>query len=190
MELVSAKQIMASVFVRQVNLIPNFAKLKAGKLVSTMLTLSIHNAPDSPVSESHTCTPGTMIYTLISHVCTKHNTTAYLGGWHSKKYVKRNNLRDMPRFRFAAGWTGPDCKERQLRPCTNKYRESAAIKEPTSHVGLSGSSWTASRCAGQESVLGLFPLFYWSQPDRPSLMHWPTSAWNPHYCQICKVCWS
>lgn len=56
-----------------------------------------------------------------------------------------------------AGWGGKDCGELQLRPCTNRFRQSGNVS--MGHVDINGRDlgwttpnldcWIASRCAGE-----------------------------------------
>ena len=57
-----------------------------------------------------------------------------------------------------AGWTGAECKQKQLRPCTNRYRQNASIKDPTRSTQLSDAGWMASRCGGGLSSVQPFHL--------------------------------
>ena len=56
------------------------------------------------------------------------------------------------------GWAGEDCKIREKRPCTNAWRSSPSITEPTSSTSLSDKGWTASRCAGAVLPTSLYGL--------------------------------
>ncbi|KAK9805311.1 hypothetical protein WJX73_000673 [Symbiochloris irregularis] len=77
-----------------------------------------------------------------------------------------------------AGWTGDDCKTRQLRPCTNKHRKSG-FQPQGPPQNSSEPGWTASRCAGVcdddraicycNGTLGRIPPAPGSPPGTPPL---------------------
>ena len=102
---------------------------------------------------------------------------------------------------YDEGWSGRDCKERQLRPCTNRHRESISIQEPTSHVGLSESGWTASRCAGSWLAPGTSRILFsvewkagWGSLLSVIPIHWFTvtqirSNENKHFHACPKIVW-
>jgi hypothetical protein len=61
----------------------------------------------------------------------------------------------------AAGYTGADCSEPLLRPCTDRHARPGEAW-PASHIGpdgrdldVSSPGWTASRCAGGRERSGL-----------------------------------
>ena len=47
-----------------------------------------------------------------------------------------------------SGWSGPDCKKRQLRPCTDTFRFNVLSEEPTQQDGAFTSRPLPSTCAG------------------------------------------